>query len=241
MVLLETNIISKNIKINGSTINVLRDIHFSVLKGEFITIIGPSGCGKTTVLKIIMGLENDYEGEILLCGKKISKPSLDRGIVFQDHRLLPWLTVEENIRFALPNENKKDERVSKVIQLVGLSGFETAWPRQLSGGMAQRVALARALINVPDIILLDEAFGSLDDFTRAKMQSELHRIVSQSQATAIMVTHNVDEAVMLSDKIIILSSKPASIIDVIIINMPHPRNKRSEQFTYYRNQLIKEL
>lgn len=241
MSLLKVNIRTKDIRINGSVLQVLKDIHFEVSKGEFISIIGPSGCGKTTIQNIILGLQTDYNGEVLLNDKKIEEPGLDRGMVFQDHRLLPWFTVEENIAFALPNHQSNDKRIKQVIQQVGLQGFENALPKQLSGGMAQRVALARAIVNIPDILLLDEAFGSLDDFTRAKMQVELQRIVSASQTTTIMVTHNIDEAVLLSNRIFVLSDKPTSIVDVIEINMATPRDKKSEQFIYYRNKLIMDL
>lgn len=241
MELLKVNIEKKDIRLNGNSLHVLKNISFNIQQSEFISIIGPSGCGKTTLLKIILGLDTEYEGEVLMNEKRITEPGLDRGMVFQDHRLLPWFTVEENIGFALPDQHKNDERVSSVIQKVGLNGFDKALPRQLSGGMAQRVALARAIVNVPDLLLLDEAFGSLDDFTRNKMQVELQRIVSQSNTTAIMVTHNIDEAVLLSNRIIVLSDKPASIVDVIEIDIKQPRDKRSEQFIYYRNKLIMEL
>jgi ABC-type nitrate/sulfonate/bicarbonate transport system ATPase subunit len=241
MELLKVNIKHKNIRLNGNSLHVLHNISFHVKSGEFISVIGPSGCGKTTLLKIILGLETEYEGEVSMNGKRILEPGLDRGMVFQDHRLLPWFTVEKNIGFALPTVHKEDERISGVIKNVGLSGFEKALPRQLSGGMAQRVALARAIVNLPVLLLLDEAFGSLDDFTRNKMQLELQRIVTQSNTTAIMVTHNIDEAILLSDRIIVLSDKPSTIIDVIEVDIKQPRDKRSEQFIHYRNKLLVEL
>jgi len=244
MSLLEVNIVRKDFPLNGNKLNVLRGIKFDVEKGEFVSIIGPSGCGKTTILKIILGIETQYEGRVLLNGEMITEPALNRGMVFQDHRLLPWMNVYENIAFALPadiTKVEKDEKINNVIQLVGLTGFEKVLPRQLSGGMAQRVAIARAIVNMPDVLLLDEAFGSLDDFTRNKMQGELQKIVTQSHTTTIMVTHNIDEAILLSNKIIVMTDKPASINDLISINMSCPRDKRSDEFILYRNKLITEL
>lgn len=241
MTLLDVNIKQKNFRLNGSSINVLRDISFQVQAGEFISIIGPSGCGKSTILKILLGLDTDYEGSVLLNGNEVEEPGLDRGMVFQDHRLLPWLTVEENIAFALPKKSINSTRVEQTIELVGLSKFNKAFPSQLSGGMAQRVALARAIVNLPTVLILDEAFGSLDDFTRAKMQTELQRIVNESNTTTVMVSHNIDEVVLLSNRIYVLSDKPASIIDVIEVDMQKPRDKRSNDFIYYRNKLIMEL
>jgi sulfonate transport system ATP-binding protein len=241
MPILKVHIKEKEFPYNGNSLHVLNNISFEVGHNEFVSIIGPSGCGKTTLLKIILGLETEYNGEVWMNGKRIIEPGLDRGMVFQDHRLLPWFSVEENIGFALPDKRKNDERITSVVQKVGLNGFEKALPRQLSGGMAQRVALARAIVNVPDLLLLDEAFGSLDDFTRNKMQVELQRIISQSNTTTIMVTHNIDEAVLLSNRIIVFSDKPATIVDVIEIDMEQPRNKLSAEFIRYRNQLIMEL
>jgi len=244
MALLEVNISRKDFPLNGNTLSVLRGIRFNVEKGAFVSIIGPSGCGKTTILKIILGIETQYEGKILLNGEMITEPALNRGLVFQDHRLLPWMSVYENIAFALPSDmtkKEKEEKVNNVIQLVGLTEFKKVLPRQLSGGMAQRVAIARAIVNMPDVLLLDEAFGSLDDFTRAKMQIELQRIVNQSHTTTLMVTHNIDEAILLSNKILVMCDKPSTIADAIDINMNYPRDKRSDEFVLYRNRLITEL
>jgi len=241
MTLLEVNIKKKYFRLNGNSLGVLNNIHFAVKEGEFVSIIGPSGCGKTTILRIILGLDTDYEGSVFLNGKQIKEPGIDRGMVFQDHRLFPWLTAEENVAFAVPDNKRQPERVNKALELVGLNKFKNAYPNQLSGGMAQRVALARAIVNVPDVLLLDEAFGSLDDFTRAKMQKELRRIVNEGKTTTIMVSHNIDEVVLLSNKILVLSDKPASIVDIINVRMQEPRDKRNDDFIHYRNKLIMEL
>ena len=162
---------------NNETTEVLKDINLDIQEGEFICLLGHSGCGKSTLLRIIAGLERDYEGEAYIDGKSITGPSLDKGLVFQDHRLFPWFTVEENVGYGLADrEANKKERIEELIHLVGLQGFEKKYPRQLSGGMSQRVAIARALINRPSLLLLDEPFGALDALTRITMQNEILRI-----------------------------------------------------------------
>ncbi len=177
---LEISHVSKSYAVNGRILPVLRDITFSVAAGSFVSIVGASGCGKSTLLRLIVGLDPDYRGDILLGGQSISGTSLSRGIVFQDHRLLPWLTLEQNVGLALANlpwpAAEKREAVREHIALVGLSGFESAYPYQLSGGMAQRAAIARGLVTRPEILLLDEPLGALDALTRVRLQDELLRI-----------------------------------------------------------------
>ena len=241
---LSIDIKEKQYRLNGSHLDVLHDISFEVSKGEFVSIIGPSGCGKTTLLNLILGLDVNYEGSITLDNKEIKSPGLDRGIVFQEHRLIPWLNARANIEFALPEEIRKNgasQRINELITLVGLNGFEKAWIRQLSGGMKQKTAIARALVNLPSLLLLDEPFGSLDAFTRNGLQKELKDIIKKSKVTTIMVTHEIDEAIFLSDKIIVLSNKPTTIKSIISITMKEERKKSSKEFSYIREQLLKEL
>jgi ABC-type nitrate/sulfonate/bicarbonate transport system ATPase subunit len=199
---LEISNLSKQYRVNGQALPVLDNISLSIRPGEFISIVGSSGCGKSTLLRLVIGLENEYQGEILLDGKRIVGTSLERGIVFQEHRLFPWLTVQQNVALGLLNadlpESEKRKSVQEHIELVGLKGFETAYPYQLSGGMSQRVAIARALVNRPEVLLLDEPFGALDALTRNHLQQELQRIWEAEGITAILVTHDVDEAVYLA-------------------------------------------
>ncbi|MFW9621619.1 MAG: ABC transporter ATP-binding protein, partial [Macromonas sp.] len=190
--------LNKRYDVKGQPLPVLQNINLTIEPGEFVSIVGSSGCGKSTLLRLIIGLEGDHEGEIALNGRPISGTGLERGIVFQEHRLFPWLTVEKNVELGLLNANlsaaQKRNTVREHIELVGLTGFENAYPHQLSGGMSQRVAIARSLVNRPDILLLDEPFGALDAMTRAHLQQELHRIWQAEGITMILVTHDVEEA-----------------------------------------------
>jgi ABC-type nitrate/sulfonate/bicarbonate transport system ATPase subunit len=233
----------KEFKINNKDIPVLEDINLTVEPGKFISIVGPSGCGKTTLLRLIVGLEKNYTGNILLNGKRLNGPSLNRGIIFQDHRLFPWLTVEKNIALGLENINKADKNklIKQHIELVGLKGFEKSYPHQLSGGMAQRAAIARALVNKPEILLLDEPLGALDALTRMYMQQELEKIWKQEGITMIMVTHDIDEAIFLSDRIVITSCRPCKIKRVIPIDLPRPRDRDSFEFIKIKEELLKEF
>ncbi len=238
------NIERKDFSINNTPLCVLEDIQLEVMHKEFVTILGPSGCGKTTLLRIIAGLDNSYEGAITVHGKRVDGAGLDRGLVFQESRLLPWFSVWRNVAFALPKEMSKSEKLRKVmkaLKLVGLSDFGRAWPYQLSGGMAKRVALARALVNLPSLLLLDEPFGALDSLTKFSMQTELERIHMQSQLTTVMVTHDVDEAIYLSDRIVILASKPGRIQHIIDVPLARPRDRASIEFARIRSSLLKEI
>lgn len=238
---LEIDIIRKDFFVDGKPLQVLEDILFRVDEGEFVSLLGPSGCGKTTLLRLILGLDNSYEGVIKLGGELIRGPGLDRGIVFQEHRLMPWMSVRSNIEFAIPDHQKNHEakaQVQKLIDLVGLTGFENAWPNQLSGGMAQRVALARALVNVPDLLLLDEPFGALDSHTRLVMQEELLRILDRENTTTLMVTHDVDEAVFLSDKIIVMTKRPGSVYKTFQVDLEKPRKRTDHVFNALRVKVL---
>jgi NitT/TauT family transport system ATP-binding protein/sulfonate transport system ATP-binding protein len=190
-----------------------------------------------------MGLEGDYQGDILLDGKPVVGTSLERGIVFQDHRLFPWMTLSKNIALALKNhplsQAEKDRLVAEHIALVNLEGFENAYPHQLSGGMAQRAAIARALINRPKVLLLDEPLGALDALTRVRLQHELQRI--QQRCTVIMVTHDIEEALYLGDRVIVMDAHPGRIKHQIQVNLPHPRDRSSPVLQGYKEQLLEEL
>jgi sulfonate transport system ATP-binding protein len=240
---LEIRRVRKQYKVSGEPFQVLDDINLDVKSGEFITIVGLSGCGKTTLLRLIVGLESDYQGEILLDGRKLNGPSLDRGIVFQDHRLFPWLTVEKNIALGITGkpEKVKKEIVASHIELVGLKGFEKTYPHQLSGGMSQRAAIARALVNQPEILLLDEPLGALDALTRMYMHNELERIWKKENITMIMVTHDVEEAVYLSDKIVIMSAKPGRLQKIINVPLARPRDRASLDFAEMKELVLEEF
>jgi ABC-type nitrate/sulfonate/bicarbonate transport system ATPase subunit len=235
-------------------VTALQDVDLTVAKGEFVSIIGTSGCGKTTLLRIIAGLENEYDGQALLNGVPILKPGLDRGVIFQDHRLLPWLTIEKNVGFGLRTGDKaaRAEQIQNHINLVGLKGFEKSLPHQLSGGMAQRAAIARGLVNKPKILLLDEPLGALDALTRMHMQKELERIWKQeekaereenvgSALTMIMITHDVEEAVYLSDRIVIMSARPGRIKRIVDVPLARPRDRDSYDFIKIKDELLSEF
>ncbi|WNY27351.1 ABC transporter ATP-binding protein [Methanolapillus ohkumae] len=229
-------------KEEDSFVLAIRDIDLNVKDGEFVTILGPSGCGKTTLLRIIAGLETYSDGEIILNGEKITGPSPKRGMVFQEYSLFPWKTVLENVMFGpLMQGAAKEEAKGKAlpyIELVGLSDFANSYPYELSGGMKQRVAIARALANDPDIILMDEPFGALDAQTRNNLQKELLRIWQEEKKTILFVTHSVDEAVFLSDRIIILSGRPGTVKKEIPITIPRPRDRTRPEENAIRNEVL---
>jgi len=237
--------VSKYFPVKGGKLDVLDDINLDVEPGEFVSIVGRSGCGKSTLLRLITGLDITYQGDILLDGERIRGTSLKRGIVFQEHRLFPWLTVEQNIGLALLNSPlasiEKRKRVQEHIELVGLTGFEKTYPGQLSGGMSQRVAIARSLVNCPEILLLDEPFGPLDALTRTNLQQELQRIWQQERITMILVTHDVEEAVFLGDKLAVMEPRPGRIKRVINVPLPHPRERNSFSFLKVKEDVLADL
>lgn len=221
----------------------LRDISFRIDPGELVCIVGSSGCGKTTLLRIIAGLEPDYEGSVCVDGKRVTRTGLDRGVVFQEHRLLSWLTVHDNVAFGLIGLSSI-ERASKVqhyIKLVGLDKFEHQYPYQLSGGMSQRVAIARALVGSPQVLLLDEPFASLDSLTRMRMQQEILRIWEAERATVVLVTHDIEEAVYLADRVVIMSSQPGTIRNIMPVRLPRPRNRTDQEFVRTRRAVHDEF
>lgn len=229
----------------GESVHVLEKIEHRIDKGRFISIIGPSGCGKTTLLRIIAGLEKASAGEVLLDGKELVQGSEDVGMVFQEYALFPWRTTLQNIEMGLEIKGvDKDERRSTAMDYIktfDLSGFENRYPRALSGGMKQRVAIARTLIMNPRVVLMDEPFGSLDSQTRNAMQEFLLRIWQKRGDTIIFVTHNVDEAVFLSDEIVVFSKRPARIIRILRIKYPRPRDRTSEECNKIRRDVLKIL
>ncbi len=237
--------VSKTYQVDGKPLKVLQNINLVVEPGEFVTLVGSSGCGKSTILRLIVGLDTECQGEILLDGAPITEPGLERSIVFQEHRLLPWLTVSQNIALGLDASRlspaERERTVREHIELVGLSGFEKAFPRQLSGGMAQRAAIARSLVTQPEILLLDEPLAALDSLTRLHLQQELLRIWSREKVTMVMVTHDVEEAVFLSDKVVVLAPRPGRIRKEIAIDLPHPRNRVDPAFGALRQAVIEEL
>ena len=235
--------LTKTFSVNGGTITALQDISLTVRQGEFISIIGSSGCGKSTLLRILAGLETDYQGFAEFGGIPIRGPGLERGVVFQEHRLFPWLTVRQNVAFGLGNStSEKDwESVDEHIDLVGLNGFEHAYPHQLSGGMAQRASIARALANRPQALLFDEPFGALDALTKIQMQQEVLRIWQAEKATMVLVTHDIDEAVFLGDQVVIMSSRPGTIKKIIPVDLTRPRDRGSYEVTQLRNVIYAEF
>lgn len=242
---LELQRVSKTYLVNKQPLQVLQNIELSVRPGEFVTLVGASGCGKSTILRLIVGLDAQYDGVILLDGEPVRGPGLDRSIVFQEHRLLPWLTVEQNIALGLDADPRSDaekrQTVHEHIGLVGLRGFEKAYPRQLSGGMAQRAAIARSLVTRPQLLLMDEPLGALDSLTRSYLQQELLRIWRKEQVTVVMVTHDVEEAVYLSDKIVILAPRPGRIRKVVTVDLPHPRDRVDPAFGALRKEVLDYL
>ena len=242
--ILEVNKVSRIYKDDEEETVALLDADFDVKEGEFISIIGSSGCGKTTLLRMLAGLDPVKQGEIRLRGEKIQGPDPKRGYVFQQNNLYNWLTVEQNIAYGLKarkvyKENK--HRVPELIDLIGLNGFEKAYPHQISGGMAQRVAIARFLINDPEILLLDEPMGALDSFTRADLQDKLLELKKKNNTTMVLVTHDVDEAIYLSDRIIIMTPRPGRISEIMDIDMRYPRKRGSSEFKKKKKKLLEKF
>ena len=228
--------------LQSKELTVLQDINLDIKTGEFVSIVGSSGCGKSTLLRLLVGLENQYRGKILIDGQVISGTSLDRGIVFQDHRLFPWLSVKENIRIALHNKHlsrvEEDKLIDEHLELVKLSQFRNAYPSQLSGGMNQRVAIARSLVNRPKILLLDEPFGALDALTRQNLQDELQMIWQHEKITMIIVTHDVEEAVFLGDRVVVMQPHPGRIKRIVEIPVMHPRKREDVRLHNIKNDIL---
>ena len=223
-------------------LSILNNISLDIQDKEFVSLVGPSGCGKSTLLRILAGLLKPDGGEVLAGGRKIEGPKSSRCMVFQDYVLFPWMTVWNNIALGLKVKKQKKEEIQKkvswAVDLVSLKGFEKSYPHQLSGGMKQRVAIARALVMNPEILLMDEPFGALDSFTRMKLQDELVNLCRKKDFTTVFVTHDCDEAVYLSDKVVVFSGSPAQVKEVIEIDLPRPRNRTGAEFIRLRNHIL---
>ena len=228
-------------------LTALRDITLTVNRGEFIVLVGPSGCGKTTFINAISGIVKPWEGTILVNGGPVTGPGPDRAMVFQDYALMPWRTVESNVRMPFEfqklglSQEEMDERVRRYIDLVDLTGFENSFPYELSGGMKQRVGIARALVSEPDILLADEPFAAIDAMTREAMQSELERFVAKTRQTVIFITHSIDEAITLGDRVVVISYRPGQIKEIVDVNLPRPRFdydvKNMPEYTQLRDHI----
>lgn len=237
--------VSKQFLVDERVLQVLTGLSLTIAPGEFLSIVGASGCGKSTLLRLILGLDADYSGEIRVAGQVVRGTSLDRGIVFQDHRLFPWLTIEQNVGLGLERSvwplSRKRETIASHLALVGLTGFETAYPHQLSGGMQQRAAIARALVNKPSILLLDEPFGALDALTRSHLQQELQRIWQAEKLTSILVTHDVEEAVYLGDRVVIMQPRPGRIRRIVDVPVTHPRDRKDPELKAIIDEVRAEI
>ena len=212
--------------------------------GEFISLVGPSGCGKSTILRLVAGLIPPTTGYLTVNGAQITGPSPERGMMFQKPTLFPWLTVEKNISFSLKLQGKlkgNEEKVERMLKIIGLESFRNDYPGQLSGGMAQRVSLVRSLINEPDILLLDEPLGALDAFTRMNMQDEILKVWQEKKQLALMVTHDVDEAIYMGTRVIVMDAHPGRVVSDIKIDQASPRERSSQTFVACRNEILNRL
>lgn len=231
--------LNKKFNVNNKEMEVLHDITLQIKKGEFITIVGHSGCGKSTLLKIMCGLVDYEDGVVERNGHKVDGPGPNCGMVFQEHRLLPWLKIKDNVAFGLKgmSKDKKDSIVKRHLEMVGLVGFENSYPSQLSGGMSQRAAIARGLANNPTILLLDEPFGALDALTKIQMQNELLRIQKNEETTMVMVTHDIEEAIYLGDRIVVMSARPGEIKEIIQVDPYVSKKRNSAGFAAYKKRI----
>ena len=237
--------LSKAFTLNGQRLTVLRDLQLDISGGEVLAIVGPSGCGKTTLLRMLAGLEAPDAGEVLIDGHPVRGVGQERAIIFQEPRLLPWLTVLGNVAFGLQVRGvpraSAEAQARHYIRLVGLSVFESAWPRQLSGGMAQRVGIARALTVQPEILLLDEPLGALDAMTKLTMQQELSRIWQEEGVTMILVTHDLEEAIFLADRVLVLPGEKGATPKLIPVDLPRPRQRSESRFVEMRRRLMAQF
>lgn len=232
--------VSKRFRSNGADLDVLQGIELAIQPGEFIAIVGPSGCGKSTLLRLIAGLEQPTSGEIKLGEKPVAVSDPRCAVVFQEPRLFPWKRVEDNVKVGARRLRERPS-TEEWLARVGLSGFGRSYPHQLSGGMAQRVALARALIGHPGVLLLDEPFAALDALTRLQMQDLLGDVCAQLGTTAVMVTHDVDEALHLADRVVIMGQRPAGIVEIVNVRQPRPRERGDEVLAHQRSDILRHF
>ena len=224
--------------------HALNNVSLTMESGDFVSLVGPSGCGKSTILRLVAGLIGPTTGKILVNGQEVTGPSPDRGMVFQKPTLFPWLTVEKNIAFSLKMQGKlqgNEDKVQRMIKVIGLESFKDDYPGQLSGGMAQRVALVRSLINQPDILLLDEPLGALDAFTRMNMQDEILSMWRENRQLAVMVTHDVDEAIYMGTRVLVMDANPGRVVADIAIDREAAQDRSSPKFVEYRNDILNRL
>jgi NitT/TauT family transport system ATP-binding protein len=235
--------VSKTFSTDGKNVSVLENVSLEIKQGEFICLLGPSGCGKSTLLNIVAGFLAPTSGEITIEGEKVTGPDPRRIFVFQERGVFPWLTVEGNIGFGLFNlpKEEKAQRIAHYVQLVGLKGFEQSYPQELSGGMKQRLEVARALAVNPDILFLDEPFGALDSITRLIMRGELLRIWEAERKTILFVTHDIEESVQLADRVVVMSARPATIREIVEIDIPHPRDISDPRYLELRDHIFEQI
>ena len=245
--------VSHRFTFQGAALQVLQDVDFAVEPGEFVALLGPSGCGKSTLLRLVAGLDTPVQGSVHADGTAIAGPDPSRVVVFQDPTLFPWRTVRANVGlgpqaqrrkqhwWARPETDSAEQRIDAALQLVGLSEFADAFPHQLSGGMAQRVALARALVNDPALLVLDEPFGKLDSLTRIRMQGELVRLWQDARFSVLLVTHDVEEALFLANRVIVFSERPARIVAVVDNDAPYPRHRDDPKLVSLRREVLAQL
>jgi ABC-type nitrate/sulfonate/bicarbonate transport system ATPase subunit len=235
------NLSKTYVRADGVKTEAIRDLSLSIDAGELVSLVGPSGCGKSTLLRLLAGLESPTRGQLLMGSDTIQGPSADRGLVFQDPNLFPWLTVRRNMQAGLVARHvlrQRKHEVDEFMKLVGLESFADSYPHQLSGGMAQRVGLARALVNHPRVLLLDEPLGALDAFTRMRMQDELLKLWQIRGTTMLLVTHDIDEAIYMSDRIVLMSPRPGRVDRVIEVDLPRPRQRHSNEFFQLRTRIL---
>ncbi len=223
-------------------IQALGQITFDIKEGEFVCILGPSGCGKSTLLRLISGLDADFNGKIVIGKRIVKRPERNCGIAFQEPRLLPWMNVRDNIAFGLYSEDSKSSsQIDELLHLFDLKQFELAYPSQLSGGMEQRTSLARALVNLPDLLLLDEPFRALDELTKRRLQEETRNVLNKEKTSVLLVTHDIEEAVYLSDRILLMSKRPGQILESYAVDLPKPRVRIAQKFVSLQTKILKDM
>ncbi len=233
--------ISKSYNSNSQSKTVLQDINISIIGGEFVSLLGPSGCGKTTLLTIIAGFQNGDSGKVILNGRQVERPGPDRGFVFQDFALFPWMTIRENILFPMQQKKipkkQQQDRLQQLLDMAQLNGSENLYPSQISGGMKQRTAVIRALASDPEVLLMDEPFGAVDYQMRHNLQEEFEALWQKDPKPVIMVTHDTEEAVYLSDRILVMSTNRGAIAHDLVVDLPRPRNRQSDIYLSYLKEL----